>query len=188
MTNRSEFEKAHIGLLITKSVNANSIDENNLLQGRLEGLEVRLRARQNIILKMHAAIQYDTGYNRCLQAQAAVKLMIKKILQYQIDNQHKYEDLFIFINPVLDPDATSVRNLRDILELELKNTYLLCFQNWDEIDEYCHLPKCNVIIVSSMSGYTCEEFYEGSSYARSVVDDLFKRKENLFLIYLYCIN
>lgn len=147
-------DKAHIGLCINNVENVPPIEFNKLNQYFLENAEVgndnQMPTRKNQLL------QDDTTLKRTkLSKDSFREALMNMWIHSSEDGNVPYENIFYFVNPVLNQSDTSVVGIKQ----QIKSMMLKYLYEAIKEDSELNIPTFYLISTHIKTGYSCVEYY-----------------------------
>ena len=146
--------KAHIGLCINNVENTPSIEYNKLHQYYMENAEM---SNDNLIpTRKIQLLQKDTTLKRSeLSKESFREALTNMWLHSSEDENFPYENVFYFVNPVLNQSDTSVVAIKQ----QIKSMILKYIHFSLQDDSDLTIPNFYLISTHIKTGYSCVEYY-----------------------------
>ena len=145
--------KAHIGLCINNVENTPSIEYNKLNQYYMESAEM---SSDNYPSRKIQLLQKDTTLERSkLSKESFREALTNMWLHSSEDDNFPYENVFYFVNPVLNQTDTSVVAIKEQIKLMI----LKYIQNSLQENSALTVPNFYLISTHIKTGYSCVEYY-----------------------------
>ena len=146
-------DKAHIGLCINNVENCASIEYNKLNQYHMEQNEM---TGDNYPVKKYQLLQKDTSLERCKLSKESFREALTNMWIHSSEDENlPYENVFYFVNPVLNQSDTSVLGIKQQIKSMILKYILTSLEDESDIT----IPNFYLISTHIKTGYSCVEYY-----------------------------